>query len=175
MHCIHLLVYYTNGEGLYSSTAVGGGARVSRKSSPTSILRSNCDLGVRGFRRSMFLIRRSQYLAVFGHPLESRRDRLLYPQRVLLEKRGAIAPFAPLPPGYATVAASYLARPPPFYTRMWRSEYRKLTERVTGNLFERCTFKRCSLPLTKSLAMAVKSKLSSCSLYMLHGSVGAGS
>ena len=43
----------------------------------------------------MFLSRRSQYLAVFAHPLESRRDRLLYPQRVLLEKEGAIAPFAP--------------------------------------------------------------------------------
>ena len=38
---------------------------------------------------------------MFAHSLESRRDRLLYPQRVLLEKKGgAIAPFAP--PGYAT-------------------------------------------------------------------------
>ena len=31
---------------------------------------------------------------------------------------------------------------PPFYTRMRRSEFRKLTERVTRNFFERCTFKR---------------------------------
>ena len=30
---------------------------------------------------------------------------------------------------------------PPFYTRMHRLEFHKLTERVTRNLFERCTFK----------------------------------
>ena len=35
-----------------------------------------------------------------------------------------------------------LARPPPFYTCMGRSEFRKLTERVTYNLFERCTFNK---------------------------------
>ena len=61
------------------------------------LMRSHCDLGVGASGRSMFLSRRSQYLAVFAHPLESRRDRLLYPQRVLLEKGGAIAPFAPPP------------------------------------------------------------------------------
>ena len=86
-----------------------GGARVSRKSSPTSIfmhMRSNCNLGVGAFRRSMFLSRHSQCLAVFAHPLESRRDRLLYPQRVLLEKGGGGGGQLPLlhPPGYATAA-----------------------------------------------------------------------
>ena len=80
---------------IYGSTAVRGGARVSRKSSPTSILRSNCDFGVGAFRRSMLLSRRSQYLAVFAHPLESRSDRLLYSQRVLLEKRGGQLPLLP--------------------------------------------------------------------------------
>ena len=59
---------------------------MSRKSSPTSVLRS--DLGVGAFRPSTFVSRCSQYLAEFAHPLESRRDILLYPQRVLLEKRG---------------------------------------------------------------------------------------
>ena len=47
----------------------------------------------------MFLSRRSQYLVVFAHPLESRRDRLLYPQRVLLDKRGGgQLPLLPPPP-----------------------------------------------------------------------------
>ena len=78
----------------------------------------------------MFLSRRSQYLAVFSHPLESRRDRLLYPQRVLEKKGGGvIAPFTPPWPGYATdlVTACDLASgcwttvvagPPPTYHGM---------------------------------------------------------
>ena len=66
---------------------------------------SHRDLGIGAFPRSMFLSRRRQYLTVFSHPLESRRDRLLSHQCVLLEKRGGggNCPFCLLhPPGYTT-------------------------------------------------------------------------
>ena len=74
------------------------GTRVSAEKAPPPVFLCSCvHIAISALERSAArcssVAVASIYLAVFAHPLESRRERLLYSQCVLLGKRGGNCPF----------------------------------------------------------------------------------